>query len=164
MLQRGSFSDPAYALMKEQWLTSGNAVFRSATVASTYFEGLPDIQEWTFLALRLSLAFNIRRIAEPISVICPGHPDQVTKSLSFVRQTPHVLTQMLMLPVTADVRRLLRRKLAAAHHSAALAELRNGYVLRAWRDHLLSLCGSGGLSYLSSTRHFFWRGSVPRER
>jgi glycosyltransferase involved in cell wall biosynthesis len=154
--------EPGLALMSEQWLTSGNALFRSSTVTESYFDHLPDILEWTFLALRLSLDRRITRIAAQVFVHYRGHADQVTTSERYYREAPDTLAHMLRLPVGSEIRRMLKRKLAAAHHDAASRELENGYLVQAWQYHLRSLSSLSGAKYLSFTRHLIFKAFQAR--
>ena len=145
--------DHAQALMHEQWLSSGGALFKTDTVTVEYLEDLPDILEWTVLALRLSLDRRIERIGTPVFLKHEGHTDQVTASRRYREQCPEVFRLMIDMPVPPHISRELRRKRVDALHYAASVEMNSGSPARAWRHHLQSLTSIYGLKYVLFTRH-----------
>jgi hypothetical protein len=51
------------------------------------------------------------------------------------------------------VRRLIRQRMAATHHTMSAAALRQGDAWRAWRAHLRSLSIAWGWRYMTYSRH-----------
>jgi glycosyltransferase involved in cell wall biosynthesis len=146
-------NDLALAVTQKQWLGSGLAVFKSETVIARYFENLPDVLEWTVLALRLALELRVKRLFEPVCVIHEGTSGQVTASARYYRESPAVLRDLLNLELPAKVRNALRTKLSAALHHAASRELEEHNLKEAWNLHLQSLLSPTGIKYASFTRH-----------
>ena len=56
--------DHTMALMKEQWLPSGSAMYKTNNVDYTFFDSPYRHLEWTVSALLLSLTKNIKRVSD----------------------------------------------------------------------------------------------------
>lgn len=145
--------DPARALLLENWMHNCAGLFRTVTVPAEIFAGLPDHLELTCLALRLSRACRILRVNVPTYIIHEGAADQVSHSMTYIREVPRVLTLILQEAQRPDIRALLRERLRDTLHGAADAELAMGNRWAACRYHLRSLLHPGGWRYLPFTRH-----------
>jgi hypothetical protein len=73
------------------------------------------------------------------------------------------LRRVIALPLPADVRRTLRRRVARAYHDAAIASLSAGALADAWRHHARSLVRRGGWQFLPFTRRLA-RASLAHSR
>lgn len=148
-------ADPLACLMRFNWLSSGNALYRTAAVGVPYFQDYHPYAEWTWLAYRLAL--DGRRVAILERPTCRHHDtaQSLSKSLDYVLAYLPLFQRMLERAPPPPIRRMIERKLAAAHHDACFAALRAGRRLDAWRHHWRSLARRGGLRYLAATRHLF---------
>jgi glycosyltransferase involved in cell wall biosynthesis len=148
-------SDPLASLMRRNWLTSGNAMFRSAAVGLPYFQGFHPYAEWTWLAFRLAL--DGKRIAILDEAVCRHHDTAISlsKSQGYIQSYLPLFQRMLERAPPPAVARMIRSKMAATHHDASVAALNEGRRLAAWRHHWHSLANPGGLQYLPYTRHLF---------
>jgi len=147
--------DPLRAVLDRMWLKPGAALFRTATISATYFEGMPRYLEWTYLALRLALERRIAFLDAPTFVYNEDTPRSLSKSPEYVTGQPEALQAVLRLPLPSDVRRALRRKYVAALHGASVNDLGQGRKTEAWKWHLRTLRHLYGWRYVTYTRHLF---------
>lgn len=140
------------ALLDNAWLTPAGGLFRTDTVAPAFFRGAPPFHEWTYLACRMILGLRIAFLDTPGYFM---NDSEVSESKSFAYDIGAVdaLARILELNLPASIRPLAQRKLSAAQHFASVRCLEKGDLRDAWRFHLDSLRGPGGLAYLAYTRH-----------
>lgn len=145
-------ADPLTCVMRANWLTSGNALYRTAAVGLAYFQDFHPYAEWTWLAFRLAL--NGKRIAILDEPACRHHDTaaSLSKSQGYAQSYLPLFKRMLEGAPPPAVVRMIRRKIAATCHDASVAALGDGRRLEAWRQHWHSLT-SGGLQYLPYTRY-----------
>lgn len=151
--------DHALALLHENWATAGGLYCRAAGVPVELFEGLPNYMELTQLGMRMTMRCRISRIDCKTFILHEGAAEQATKSLAYLRAEPGVMSNIASEVARRDVRAVLRRKRSAALHDCAEFELAQQNIGRAWRDHIASMLGGGGLRYASYTRHLV-RGTL----
>jgi hypothetical protein len=145
-------SSPLAAMLEENWLASCGALFRRSTCGDEFFADLPKYMEWTLLAFRLlSAGKRVKFVATPTYRI-NDTPQSASKSREYRVATAGVIERMLALPLPADIRRRLRHRLLAARHDLSVMNLEEGHRAAAWKLHLQSLAGLGGLRYLTYTR------------
>jgi glycosyltransferase involved in cell wall biosynthesis len=144
--------DPARALLHGSWLTSAGGVFRTRTVGDELFADLPDHFEITLLALRLAMVCSIARIDEPTFVIHESENDRASQSLEHVLTEYRVICRMEEMARRPDLRRLLRKKRAAALHNCSDTFRKRGDLRQAWKYHCRSLVVGNGWRYLPYSR------------
>jgi hypothetical protein len=144
---------PLHSLMRFNWLSDGNALYRSATVGSELFEESHPYGEWTWLAFKLMMA------NKKVGTLCTptfryhDTPDSLSKSEDYRSAYMSLFERMLDRAPPADIARQIKRKMSSAWHDASVAALREGDRLRALRLHLKSLFLPGGRRYLTFSRH-----------
>lgn len=147
--------DPLISILKKNWLTSGNALFRTKTIGLPYFHSYHPYAEWTWLGFRLAL--DHKRIVILNEAVC-RHNDtdnSLSKSQDYIRSYIPLFQRMLEYSPPPAAARIIRRKISASHHDASVVALRAGRLLEAWRQHWSSLIQTDGLRYLPYTRHLF---------
>lgn len=142
-------------LMRFNWLTSGNALYRTASVGSTYFRDYHPYAEWTWLAFRLALDGKSISIMNESTCRHNSTAESVSKSEVYFQTFIPLFKRMLASSLPDQVVRMIHRKMGAAYHDASDAALRDGRRLDAWRHHWHSLINPGGMRYLTYTRHLF---------
>ena len=145
-------SDPLAALLRQNWLTSCGALYRSADVPSGYFEDSPRHIHWTWLAFRLVEAGKRVVVADELAYRIHDTEGSASKSSTYLMTQVEVYNRMLAMSSRPDISRTLRRRLAAAWHQVSNHHLREGAVGKAWRAHLQSLRYPSGLRYLTYSR------------
>lgn len=148
-------TDPVVALLEQNWLASCAGLFRSSSCDQHFFDEMPAYLEWTALAFRLLHAGKRVAYIDECTYRINDSPISLSKSTSYRAATAQILADLLRLETPQPVRRRLRQMLTAARHDLSVASLQQGKRLQAWKYHLQSLTGSGGLRYLSYTRHMF---------
>lgn len=147
--------DPLICLLRRNWLTSGNALFRTTSIGLRYFQGYHSYAEWTWLAFRLAL--DKKCIAIFNEAVCRHHDtyDSLSKSQEYIRSYIPLFQRMLECAPPPAAIKMIRRKISASHHDASVSALHAGRLWEAWRQHWNSLTQTGGLRYLPYTRHLF---------
>jgi glycosyltransferase involved in cell wall biosynthesis len=138
--------DPLEALLRGNWLGSCGALFRTATVPAEIFDGSTRYFEWTMVAFRLAVGgYRIRFLDVPTFRMHES-PDSISLSDDYFRAQPDFLASLMPL-LPAAYRPLLRRKYLAALHSAAERMVAAGLADAAWKYHVRSMAGAGGLKH-----------------
>ena len=150
---REAEADPLRRLLAQHWLPPRAGLFRTAAVTTAFFDGMPRYREWTYLALRMALGLRIRFAAQPTFVYRTDTPGSLSKSRPYCLAGPAAIRRMLELDLPADVRAILRLRLAGDLHSAAVCELDAGRYGAAWGWHLKSLVQPSGWRYLPFARN-----------
>jgi len=145
-------ADPLRRLLAQHWLPPCAGLFRTAAVTTAFFDGIPRYREWTYLALRVALGLRIRFTARPTFVYRTDTPGSLSKSRPYCLAGPAAIRRMLELDLPADVRAILRVRLAGDLHSAAVCELEDGHYRAAWGWHLRSLVHPSGWRFVPFTR------------
>ena len=148
-------ANPLECLMQFNWLTSGNAMYRTNSVGISYFIGYHAHAEWTWLAFRLAIDGKcISIINQPT---CRHHntAGSLSKSDVYFQSCIPLYKRMLDSSPPHLVMRMIQRKMGATYHEASVTALENGRRKEAWRNHWKSLIKTGGLRYLTYTRHLF---------
>jgi len=149
--------DPALALLKNPWLASPGALFRTETITADDLADLPDYLENTMLAFRLSLTRKIVRIDVPTFVIHTDARDRSSLTQRYREEVPKVLAIMETMTTRSDLKTRLRAKRSAALHECSVAAWRESRLIEAWRYHLRSLRIGGGWRYLGYSRRLLTR-------
>lgn len=148
-------SDPLIFLLRRNWLTSGNALFRTTTIGLPYFHDYHPYAEWTWLAFRLAL--DRKCIVILNDAVCRHHDTHgsLSKTQEYLGSYIPLFQRMLKCAPPHRVAKMIRRKISASYHDASVSALDTGRLREAWRQHLYSLIQTGGLRYLPYTRHLF---------
>ena len=148
-------TDPLICLLRRNWLTSGNALFRTTAIGLPYFQGYHPYAEWTWLGFRLAL--DKKRIVILNEAVCRHHDthNSLSKSHEYVRSYIPLFQRMLECSPHSAAARMIRRKISASYHDASVSALRAGLLREAWREHWNRVIQPGGLRYLPYTRYLF---------
>lgn len=146
-------ADPLDCFMDFNWLTSGNMLYRTASVDSNYFRNYHSYAEWSLLAFRLSMDGKKIAVLDVPVFRCNETAGSLSQSENYFQAYIPLFKRMLELSPSRKVVRMIHRKMGATHHDASVAALRDGRRVDAWRHHCQSLVKPGGLSYLSYSRH-----------
>jgi len=148
-----SDSELLVSLLRHNWLASPAALFTTERVGVEFFDGETKYYEWTLLAFRLAAAGRRFGFVEDYGYRLHESPVSLSKEGGSTLAVPAILHALQRLSSSATVRKEIERRLTHAHHDCSTFELRRGNRRQAWRHHLASLKGPGGLRYLSYTRH-----------
>ena len=152
--------DALNGIIERCWLTSCGGLFRASAIPQNYFEGLPDLCEWTCLAFRLaSDRPNIRFLDLPTYNV-HDTPGSLSKSDAFLEATLRVLAAMRAHSLPPAERARLEGKYRAALHDAAEHYRRAKELRKAWRYHLQSMKPPYTLRYSAYTRKLLWKGKT----
>lgn len=149
--------EPLAMLFEANWLTNGNALYRSDSVGADYFANYQPYAEWTWLAFKLSLdGKQIVTLEQPtFRVHVTG--GSLSQSDAYFEFYLSLYQQMLAAAPPPAIARLIRRHLSGAQHDHSVRALGRGRWREALDWHWRSLRQPGGLQYLSYTRHFLLR-------
>lgn len=146
--------EPLAMLFEANWLTNGNALYRTDSVAPSYFADYQPYAEWTWLAFKLCLdGKQVATIDQPtFRVHVTG--GSLSQSDAYFEFYLSLFQQMLAAGPPAPIVRLIRRHISCAQHDHSVRALGCGRWREALGWHWRSLRQPGGLQYLSYTRHF----------
>ena len=143
---------PLSLLFESNWLSSCNALYRSASFPWAFFEDVHPYAEWTWLAFRLALADKqIVAMNQPTFRI-HDTPGSLSKSEPYHHAYQALYQRMLDLQPPADVVRHIKTRMSSDWHDQSSRALSAGKRLDAMAFHLRSLMLPGGLRYLAYTR------------
>lgn len=146
-------ANPLRELFVENWLPSCGALFRTATVESTYFDDYHDYAEWTWLAYRLALDKRRVRTLAAITFIVNDTVESLSKTVSYRASYLSLYERMMKCNPPQEIRNMIQMKVAAALHEISCECLDRGDAGGAFRYHLRSLFSPYGLKYLGYSRH-----------
>jgi glycosyltransferase involved in cell wall biosynthesis len=149
----GPHSDLLISLLQRNWFASCAPLFRSARVDESFFDGQTKYFEWTLLAFRLLLANRSFAFVPQFGFRVSDSPGSLSKDERGTFAEPSLLQGMLQMNPPANVRWLLKQRLAIANHACSDLAIRQGALASAWQHHLRSMIYPGGLRYLTYTRH-----------
>lgn len=157
----GVTAAPLYELFQENWLSSCNSLFRTATVDVAMIEDAHPCMEWTWLAFRMTLsgktvvalpAQTFRRIDTPGSL---------SKSKFFNYTRLSLYRRMLDMHPPPAIVAVIKEKICSSWHELSESELRDGKRLHALYAHVRSLIAHrDGYRYLPYTRHLLGRSGI----
>jgi len=144
-------TDPPLAILQESWNgTAACAMYRREAVSPERMLALP-VMEWTVLGYLIAQQPNAVRFVAESHYRINDTPGSLSKQDWYCRGEVEALNTILRVTQRADLRREIYRKISAAQHDFARAELANGRLIASWRLHLASLARPGGLRYLRFT-------------
>jgi glycosyltransferase involved in cell wall biosynthesis len=148
-------ADPLRSLLSENWLASCSAMFRTATVSETYFDGRTRFFEWTLIAYRIASTRTIRFV-DAFTYRIHSSDASASKSAAYRAALPGVLGAIAALDLPDDVRAAVHAKISHAEHVLSAQYLEAGQWRSAMRHHLRSLIGRGGLRFLPYSRRLLF--------
>jgi len=144
--------DPLAALFRENWLTSCNALFRTASISSEFFENPHPYAEWTWLAFRLAMAGKQLAALDEPGFRNNDTPGSLGKSNAYKAICFSLYERMLASSPPTHIAKTIRIRIGAAWHERSAEALMKGMWLVASQCHLRSLLQPGGLRYLAYSR------------
>lgn len=157
-------ADPLAALCERNWMASCGGLYRTRSVTPDFFADPAPYMEWTYLAYRLAGQRAMRWLDTPTYRINDS-PVSLSKSEAYLQSELDILRRVLTLPLPAQARLAVRRKIGRVSHGFAERARRRGSLARAWRFHLASLVHPGGWRYLAYSRKLvqeLWRARPAR--
>jgi hypothetical protein len=139
---------PLDALEHGNWLLPGSWLCRSDGIGVWVFEGMPQMLECTYLALRFALHGKLCFLSQPTMAWSADTPGSESKSRSYVLGQVAALERILELPLPDDTRAWLRKRVPAARQRVARLHFQEQHYATAWRWHLTAVLGPGGWRYL----------------
>ena len=147
-------------IVERCWLTSCGGLYRASSISRDYFDGLPDLCEWTWLAFMLAIEGRKIRIVDVPTYNAYDTPRSQSKSGEFLDAVVNVLAAMRAHPLPHAMQERLERKYRAALHDAAEHARQAGQLGKAWRLHLESMKIPSTLRYAAYTRKLLWHGGL----
>lgn len=151
-------TSPLRSLMDGNWLSSCGGMFRSKSFPVDFFYDYHPYAEWTWLAFKLSLANKCISILDEPTFRINNTPSSLSKSSAYREAYFTLFKRMLERNPSREIKKIIKKKLGAAHHDHSDRDLYSGRYFSALAEHFKSLCLPGGISYLPYTRKFL----VPR--
>lgn len=145
--------DPLRALLSINWLLPGSWLSRTMALPPEWLADLPPYLECMFLATRFASSGRMLFLEAPTVAFSRDTPDSLSKSEAYVLGEVPGLEAIRRLPLPGWYRRGIDRKITAALHSLSESARQAGQFRAAWRWHLRSLLGRGGLRHLGFTRY-----------
>ena len=149
-------NDSLNGMIERCWLASCGGLYRASSVSQHYFDGLPDLCEWTYLAFRLAVDRPKVRFLDLPTYNMYDTPGSLSKTEAFLEATLRVLRAMRSQRLPAAGRAQLERKYRAALHDAAEHYRKAKQLGKAWRFHLQSMKPPYALRYGAYTRKLLW--------
>ena len=146
------------SLMEFNWLSSCNALYRTAAVEIKYFRESHPYAEWTWLAYKLAMEGKKIGVLEKTAFRINDTALSLSKSESYSSAYMPLFERMLACAPPSDIARLIHRKMGASWHDASDAAMKKGNRIEALKCHWRSLMEVGGMRYLSYSRYFFIPG------
>jgi len=147
-------ADPLRSLLKQNWLASCAALYRSSTISVEYFGHLPDVYEWTALAFELLAAGKKIHYVGDVTYRLFDTPGSVSKGfrVDAARVQQRMLERAASQFRRPDLSTEFRRQIREAAHCESESHWANGDFREAWRCHLNCL-RMGGLRHITFIRH-----------
>jgi Glycosyl transferase family 2 len=147
--------DPLNGFLIKNWLLTGSGLFRTATVPSELFIGMPQYLEWTYLAIRLCLENKrICFINTPTLVHIFDHKFSIDRSRGAVLGRPGAVKRILELDLPDTIRFAFEKALANTNFAIVKLFLKERNFSKAGSFFLKALRCKGGLGRLLD---FFFR-------
>lgn len=141
-------TNPLASLFDENWLNSGNALYRTSSIPKHFFEQYHSYAEWTWLAYQLAMAGKKIVRLESYEFRIHDSADSLSKSQAFDNAYFELFKRMLATSPPKPIKKIIAKKLGAAYHTAASQNLADGDRLQALKNHCSSLLYPGALRYL----------------
>lgn len=150
-------SDPASALINENWLASCGGLFRTATIDELYFKHLKDYFEWTSFAFNLALNANLCFINEPTFIVNKS-PSSLSQSIEYSLEEPELLKSLINSQYFSKKdEATLKKRLASAYNRLANYYLGKGELKESLYYHAkCTLSSRYGWPYIPWMRYCVW--------
>lgn len=145
-------------IVERSWLSSCGGLYRASSISREYFDELPDLCEWTWLAFILALDGRAIRFVDVPTYNAYDTPRSQSKSGEFLEAVVSVLAAMRAYSLPPATQERLEQKYCAALHDAAEHCRQTHQLGKAWRLHLKSMKVPGTLLYAAYTRKLLWNG------
>jgi len=143
---------PLETLLKQNWLASCSAAYRSASIGAEYFEQLHGFAEWTWLGYRLCLTGKKFGVVTEHDYVIHDTPQSLSKDGKNSRAYVELFKRMLSQQPPKAARRRIRAKLGATYHDLSVEAIAAGRLSEATRFHFQSLGLPDGLQYMLYAR------------
>lgn len=143
---------PLKSLRSATWLYPSGAIFRSNSFTPDFFDDVPPLFEWTWIAYK-SVMLRKLGFIDAFTYTYNLRPGSLSGTEDMVAYEDHFLQRLQDLPLPEDERWFLRRKHGQALHAIADYYLTKRDVRQAISYHLRSLLRPGGVRYLPYSRH-----------
>jgi hypothetical protein len=153
--------DPLNGILDRCWLNSCGSLYRACTISEAYFDELPDLCEWTYLAFRLALDRRNIRFVDVLTYNAYDTPGSMSKSFQYMEGTLIALDAMRRRSQPAAIRAKLEQKYRATLHDAADDYRRVKQWGKAWLCHVKSMKPPYTLRYIGYTRKLLWGRDTP---
>lgn len=144
--------DPFSALGTLNWLHNCAGLYRASSFPVSFFEGIPNDFEWTWLAYKAVVTGKDIRFLDEPDYVYADTGGSMSKSRAFLDAELNLYAEILSFGLSAERRRMIREKQAKALHAASDRARSASDRKAAWRYHLASLILPGGVRYLPYTR------------
>jgi glycosyltransferase involved in cell wall biosynthesis len=149
-------NDPLNGFLKRNWLLTGSALFRTATVPSEFFDGMPQYLEWTYMAIRLCLEEKkILFVNNPTIVHFFGYDFSIDNSRQALLGKPKAVERILQLDLPNNIRVAFETFLGNANHEISKRYLIEYNLFLTWSFHVKTLRCRSGWKHLFFFRDFF---------
>lgn len=145
--------NPLHGLLRENWLSPGTSLFRTASVSVELLDVGRSYHEWTHIAFRLVLTGKEIKFHDVMTAVINDSPKSLSKSLEYHEEGINLLGALRAHPgLDAEVRAALDNKYHNALHTLAAQYARVGAMRKAWRCHCSSLRPPHTFKYLLFSR------------
>ena len=150
-------------IVERCWLSSCGGLYRASSISREYFDELPDLCEWTWLAFMLAMDGRKIRFVDVPTYNAYDTPRSQSKSGEFLEAVIGVLAAMRAHSLPPETQAQLEQKYRAALHDAAEHSRQARQLGKAWRLHLQSMMVPSTLRYAAYTRKLLWNGRAPSD-
>jgi glycosyltransferase involved in cell wall biosynthesis len=144
--------DPLLSLLRQNWLASCGALFRTEAIGVEYFEDYLPYLEWTWLAFRLCVNRKVVEIVDIPTFRIHESVGSLSKSRLYMESHELLYKRMLSFNLDPTHRKLVRAKCGHALHDLANYYGSAGLLFLAWRAHIKSLFYPQGWKYILFSR------------
>lgn len=146
-------TDPLRALFRENWLASCGGLFRTSAIGQAYFDDYHDFAEWTWLAYQLAMDGKSMSFIDEALFVINDTINSRSKSLQYRTAFLDLYRKMLERHPPPEIEQLIHARISNALHDLSEDHLERGEFLKATQTHVQSMRHSGGLRFLSYSRH-----------
>lgn len=141
-------NEPLESLFVENWLNSGNALYRSDTVGVKFFKNYHPFGEWTWLAFQLLMAGKSLASVDFPTFRLYDTAESLSKTDAYNMAYFALFKRMLAANPPVLIKKVVGQKIGAAYHTEASRNLAAGKKFKAIKNHFSSLFYPGGFHYL----------------
>jgi glycosyltransferase involved in cell wall biosynthesis len=146
-------TDPLRALFRENWLASCGGLFRTSAVGQQYFDNYHDYAEWTWLAYQLAMDGKSFAFIDEVLFVINDTINSRSKSLQYRTAFLDLYRKMLERNPPPNIADLIQARISDSLHDISEDHLERGELLKATRTHIQSMRHTGGIRFISYSRH-----------